>query len=75
MKCKTRDIVPKGLILKIPYNSLRSSKITLQASKALLRDRSQFHHSKKATLNKQINDLESFFPEINKPIRPIPHHG
>jgi hypothetical protein len=34
MKCKTPDIVPKGLILKAPYNSHRSSKITVGASKA-----------------------------------------
>jgi hypothetical protein len=61
MKCKTRDIVPEGLMLKAPYHSHRSSKITLRASKALLRDRLQFHRFKKAALNKQINDLQSFF--------------
>jgi hypothetical protein len=44
-------------------------------NKALLRDRIQFHRFYKAALNKQINDLESFFPEFNKPIRSTPHHG
>ena len=43
MKCKIHDIVPKGLLLKAPYHSHRSYKITLRASKALLRDRIQFH--------------------------------
>jgi hypothetical protein len=60
MKCKSHDIVPKDLILKAPYHSQHSSKITLRASKALLRDRIQLHRFKKAALNKQI-DLESFF--------------
>jgi hypothetical protein len=32
-------MAPKGLILKTPYHSHCSSKITLRASKALLRDR------------------------------------
>jgi hypothetical protein len=46
MTCKTRNIVPKGLlILKAPYHSYRSSKINLRASKALLRDRVQFQCS------------------------------
>jgi hypothetical protein len=52
MKCKTHDIVPKGLILKAPYHSHRSSRITLRAIKALLRGRIQFHRFKNATLNK-----------------------
>jgi hypothetical protein len=60
-KCKVHDIVLKGLTLKASYHSHRSSKITLQASKALLRDRTQFYCFKKATLSKQINDLETFF--------------
>jgi hypothetical protein len=61
MKCKTHEIVPKGLMLKAPYHSHRSSKKTLRASKTLLRDRIQFHRFKKAALNKQINDLQSSF--------------
>jgi pantothenate kinase len=68
MKCKSHDIVLKGLLLKAPYHSHRSSKITLRASKALLRDRIQFHRFKKSTINKQINDLESFCrSSINQP--------
>jgi hypothetical protein len=68
MKCKTHDIVPKGLLLKAPYHSHHSSKITLRARKALLRDRIELHHFKKAAFNKQINDLESFFRRsINQP--------
>jgi hypothetical protein len=47
--------------LKAPYHSHHSSKITLRASKALLKDRIQFHHFKEAAFNNQINDLESFF--------------
>jgi hypothetical protein len=35
MKRKTRDIVPKVLMLKAPYHSRRSFKITLLASIAL----------------------------------------
>jgi hypothetical protein len=60
-KCKVRVIFPKGFTLKAPCHSHRSSKITLQASKALLRDRTQFYYFKKVTLSKQIDDLETFF--------------
>jgi hypothetical protein len=61
MKCKAHDIIPRGLTLKAPYHSQRSSRVTLRASKALLRARIQFYRFKKATLNKEINDLETFF--------------
>jgi hypothetical protein len=52
MKCKVLDTVPKDLILKAPDQSHHSSTITLRASKALLSNRIQFYHFKKATLNK-----------------------
>jgi hypothetical protein len=50
-----------GLTLKAPYHSHRSSKVILRASKALLKDRIQFYRFKNATLNKQIDDLETSF--------------
>jgi hypothetical protein len=43
MRCKSQDIIPKGLSLKAPHNSHRSSKIVQRASKALVRDRMQLH--------------------------------
>jgi hypothetical protein len=39
MKCQASNIVPKDLALNEPYQSHRSAKISLRASKALLRER------------------------------------
>jgi hypothetical protein len=60
-ECKTSDSVPKGLTLEAPYRSLRPAKIALRASKTLLIDRIQSCLFQKASLNKEINEIDSFF--------------
>jgi hypothetical protein len=60
MKCKVHD-VPRGLTLKAPYHSRHFSKITLQASKALLSDRIRFYHFNK----KFWEELIAYFPRYD----------
>jgi hypothetical protein len=58
MKCKSQNIIPKGFLIKTPFISRRSSRISYRASKALLRDRIHFHWSNNvAQLKKNLKNL------------------
>jgi hypothetical protein len=58
-RCKSQGIIPKGLSLKTPVNSWRSSKIDQCASKALLRDRLHLYWHDKVTQQQFENLLKS----------------
>jgi hypothetical protein len=53
--------MPKCLSIKTPVCSQRLFKIVQQASKALLKDRLQFHWGNKAFQLQEIQQLENFF--------------
>jgi hypothetical protein len=60
MRRKSQGIIPKGFSIKIPFNSRCSSRISLQASKALLTDRIHFNWNNKVTQLQKIQGLEDF---------------
>jgi hypothetical protein len=60
MRCKSQGIIPKGVFVKTPFSSPRSSRIAQRASTSLLRDRMHFHCNNKATLLRKINQLKDF---------------
>jgi hypothetical protein len=63
-RCKSSGIIPIGLRLKTPFNSHRTSKFSLRAIRALLRDRIYFCWAKKSSLIQLIRKLEDYLRGI-----------
>lgn len=53
--CKTEGTIPKGLSLKPLYFSFKAKQIVTIASRTLLQDRLNFHHSNKIKLKNCID--------------------
>jgi hypothetical protein len=70
MRCKSSDIIPIGLRLKTQFNTHRTSKIALRASRALLRDRIHFYWAKTSALiqhiRKQVDHLRGIVGPVDQ---------
>jgi len=66
-KCKNNNLIPKCLKLHTSYSNHKTQKILDRASRALLRERIQFHRYNKINLNNEIQNLKTtLLQQINR---------